>query len=262
MREGAIDYPKSALQTARDLRAGRGAVALYLNPLAAEDVFRVTAAGEVLPQKSTFFYAEAADRSGVPRLRGRRREARGAARAGARRDAAPVGAARARARRDRRACCASRSAGRRRSAPSSRPTAGPSALRGDVLEASVDSSVWCQQLQLRAPEILAGLRARARRRRALEALASGGLEPAGSSAETIRRSRARTPQRTRDASVAALRLLRREAPACAAWRSTATTTASRRRTACATPARAAPSARSGALGATAPERLTLPDGVA
>jgi uncharacterized protein (DUF1015 family) len=56
VREGAIAYPKSALQTARDLRAGRGAVALYLNALAPEDVFRVTAAGEVLPQKSTFFY--------------------------------------------------------------------------------------------------------------------------------------------------------------------------------------------------------------
>jgi predicted nucleic acid-binding Zn ribbon protein len=34
----------------------------------------------------------------------------------------------------------------------------PEALHGDVLEASVASSVWCQQLQLRAPEILAGLR--------------------------------------------------------------------------------------------------------
>ena len=55
VRAGAIAYPKSALQTARDLRAGRGAVALYLNPLSAEDVFRVTGAGEVLPQKSTFF---------------------------------------------------------------------------------------------------------------------------------------------------------------------------------------------------------------
>jgi uncharacterized protein (DUF1015 family) len=55
VRAGAIAYPKSALQTARDLRAGRGAVALYLNPLTPEDVFRVTAAGEVLPQKSTFF---------------------------------------------------------------------------------------------------------------------------------------------------------------------------------------------------------------
>ena len=55
VRGGAIAYPKSALQTARDLRAGRGAVALYLNALAPEDVFRVTSAGEVLPQKSTFF---------------------------------------------------------------------------------------------------------------------------------------------------------------------------------------------------------------
>ena len=34
----------------------------------------------------------------------------------------------------------------------------PTALRGDRLEASVDSSVWCQQLQLRVPEILAALR--------------------------------------------------------------------------------------------------------
>jgi uncharacterized protein (DUF1015 family) len=54
--KGAIDYPKSAAQTAKDLREGRGAVALYLNPLAPDDVFRVTEAGEVLPQKSTFFY--------------------------------------------------------------------------------------------------------------------------------------------------------------------------------------------------------------
>ncbi len=34
----------------------------------------------------------------------------------------------------------------------------PSALRGDLLEATVDSSVWSQQLQLRQPEILAALR--------------------------------------------------------------------------------------------------------
>jgi uncharacterized protein (DUF1015 family) len=56
VREGAIAYPKSALQTARDLRSGRGGVALYLNALTPEEVFRVTAAGEVLPQKSTFFH--------------------------------------------------------------------------------------------------------------------------------------------------------------------------------------------------------------
>lgn len=52
---GAIDYPKSALQTAVDLREGRGTVALYVNPLRPGDVFRVTEAGGVLPQKSTFF---------------------------------------------------------------------------------------------------------------------------------------------------------------------------------------------------------------
>ena len=31
-------------------------MALYLNPLEPEDVFRVTGAGETLPQKSTFFF--------------------------------------------------------------------------------------------------------------------------------------------------------------------------------------------------------------
>lgn len=34
----------------------------------------------------------------------------------------------------------------------------PSALRGAVLEVSVDSSVWSQHLQMRREEILAGLR--------------------------------------------------------------------------------------------------------
>ena len=34
----------------------------------------------------------------------------------------------------------------------------PVALRGERLEASVDSSVWCQQLQLQVPEILGALR--------------------------------------------------------------------------------------------------------
>jgi uncharacterized protein (DUF1015 family) len=38
------------------VRGGRGALALYLNPLRPDDVFRVTEAGETLPQKSTFFY--------------------------------------------------------------------------------------------------------------------------------------------------------------------------------------------------------------
>jgi uncharacterized protein (DUF1015 family) len=56
VRDGAVDFPKSALQAARDVRGGKGAVALYLNPLEPDDVFRVTGAGETLPQKSTFFF--------------------------------------------------------------------------------------------------------------------------------------------------------------------------------------------------------------
>ena len=34
----------------------------------------------------------------------------------------------------------------------------PSLFKDDTLELIVDSSVWCQQLQLQAPEILAALR--------------------------------------------------------------------------------------------------------
>jgi hypothetical protein len=56
VRGGAVAFPKSTLQAARDVREGRGAVALYLNPLEPGDVFRVTGAGETLPQKSTFFF--------------------------------------------------------------------------------------------------------------------------------------------------------------------------------------------------------------
>ena len=56
IREGAVGFPKSAVRAARELRDGEGTVALYLNPLSPDDVFRVTGAGEVMPQKSTFFY--------------------------------------------------------------------------------------------------------------------------------------------------------------------------------------------------------------
>ena len=35
----------------------------------------------------------------------------------------------------------------------------PTGMRAGVLEVTVDSSVWCQQLQLRSPEILDALRA-------------------------------------------------------------------------------------------------------
>ncbi len=56
IREGAVSFPKSAERAAREVRDGSGSVALYLNPLEPDDVFRVTGAGEVMPQKSTFFY--------------------------------------------------------------------------------------------------------------------------------------------------------------------------------------------------------------
>lgn len=56
IRNGAVSFPKSAERAAREVRGGGGKVALYLNPLAPDDVFRVTGAGEVMPQKSTFFY--------------------------------------------------------------------------------------------------------------------------------------------------------------------------------------------------------------
>jgi len=56
VRGGAVAFPKAIQEAAREVRAGRGTVALYLNPLRPEDVFRVTAAGATLPQKSTFFY--------------------------------------------------------------------------------------------------------------------------------------------------------------------------------------------------------------
>ncbi len=56
VRDGALAFPKATLEAAREVRAGRGTLALYLNPLRPDDVFRVTAAGATLPQKSTFFY--------------------------------------------------------------------------------------------------------------------------------------------------------------------------------------------------------------
>ena len=56
IRDGAIAFPKSAQETARMVRDGEGHLALYLNALTPEDVFAVTGAGEVLPQKSTFFF--------------------------------------------------------------------------------------------------------------------------------------------------------------------------------------------------------------
>lgn len=56
IRDGAVSFPKSAKRAAQSVRDGEGTVALYLNPLSPEAVFRATAKGDVMPQKSTFFY--------------------------------------------------------------------------------------------------------------------------------------------------------------------------------------------------------------
>ncbi len=55
IRTGAVSFPKSSPRAAEEVRKGTGVVALYLNPLDPDDVFRVTQAGERMPQKSTFF---------------------------------------------------------------------------------------------------------------------------------------------------------------------------------------------------------------
>jgi len=56
IRNGAVSFPKSAERAADEVRGGEGSVALYLNALSPDDVFRVTELGDVMPQKSTFFY--------------------------------------------------------------------------------------------------------------------------------------------------------------------------------------------------------------
>ena len=56
VRGGAVAFPKSAAETARMIRDGEGALALFLRALGPDDVFSVTEAGEVLPQKSTYFF--------------------------------------------------------------------------------------------------------------------------------------------------------------------------------------------------------------
>ena len=56
IRAGAVLFPKSAKRAGQAVRAGDGTVALYLNPTTPEAVFRTTAKGDVMPQKSTFFY--------------------------------------------------------------------------------------------------------------------------------------------------------------------------------------------------------------
>ena len=66
VRSGAVSFPKSAAQTAKDVREGRGKVALYLNPLSPDDVFRVTEGRRNPPPEIDFLLSEAADRIAIP----------------------------------------------------------------------------------------------------------------------------------------------------------------------------------------------------
>ncbi len=56
VRDGAVAFLNDAERASRELRAGRGAVALFLNALTPDDVFETTARGRLLPQKSTYFH--------------------------------------------------------------------------------------------------------------------------------------------------------------------------------------------------------------
>jgi uncharacterized protein (DUF1015 family) len=49
-------YPQDAPAALRDVRAGRGQVLFLMNATPVEEVRAVAEAGEVMPQKSTFFY--------------------------------------------------------------------------------------------------------------------------------------------------------------------------------------------------------------
>jgi hypothetical protein len=49
-------YPQDAVAAVAELRAGAGQVLFLLNPTPVAQVRQVAEAGEVMPQKSTFFY--------------------------------------------------------------------------------------------------------------------------------------------------------------------------------------------------------------
>ncbi len=56
VRDGAVAFLNDAERASREVRGGQGAVALFVNPLTPDDVFETTAAGHLLPQKSTYFH--------------------------------------------------------------------------------------------------------------------------------------------------------------------------------------------------------------
>ena len=51
-----LQYPQDAAAALADVRAGKAQVLFLTNPTPVAEVRRVAEAGEVMPQKSTFFY--------------------------------------------------------------------------------------------------------------------------------------------------------------------------------------------------------------
>ena len=56
VHDGAVAFQSDAERASREVWTGRGAVALFVNPLTPDDVFETAARGRLLPQKSTYFY--------------------------------------------------------------------------------------------------------------------------------------------------------------------------------------------------------------
>jgi uncharacterized protein (DUF1015 family) len=56
LREGALAYTRDASEAVEAVRRGEAALALLLSPCTGEEVMAVAAAGENMPQKSTYFY--------------------------------------------------------------------------------------------------------------------------------------------------------------------------------------------------------------
>ena len=55
-REDVLGFTRSALEAVAEVRAGRASVAFFLNPTPVEGVMAVADAGDLMPEKSTYFY--------------------------------------------------------------------------------------------------------------------------------------------------------------------------------------------------------------
>jgi len=56
LRDGALTYSRDPAETVEEVRAGRAALAFLVSPCTGREVLAVADAGEMMPQKSTYFY--------------------------------------------------------------------------------------------------------------------------------------------------------------------------------------------------------------